>query len=209
MIEKKNLPLFTGSSRFRQILSRFRLMANDSIKAPPVCKSRDEEYRKYIQSEAWQRKREEVIRRDGGKCVLCDSTECLEVHHRNYDRLGNEDLADLTTLCRECHEIVTDMLRRRRYEKKGWQDIPDFSGTSLPGKAEGESPYGWTPVNEGKIEPLPRPIEREEANDNVVQNFDLPDSRPLSYPSPQRANGRSAERLYQKDQENFRKTEQD
>jgi hypothetical protein len=37
------------------------------------------------------------------------------VHHRTYERLCNEQICDLTTLCADCHCMVTDMLRRRRY----------------------------------------------------------------------------------------------
>ena len=42
----------------------------------------------------------------------------LEAHHRTYARFGNEDAADLTALCRACHGVVTDHLRRRRYASR-------------------------------------------------------------------------------------------
>ena len=39
----------------------------------------------------------------------------IEVHHRTYENWGNEQHGDLTALCRDCHRVVTDHLRRLRY----------------------------------------------------------------------------------------------
>lgn len=36
--------------------------------------------------------------------ALCNSTSWLNIHHRTYDRVGCEDMGDLITLCRSCHE---------------------------------------------------------------------------------------------------------
>ena len=44
----------------------------------------------------------EVLERDGASCFLCGSTEKPDVHHINRDRQCNE-LANLVTLCRQCH----------------------------------------------------------------------------------------------------------
>ena len=67
---------------------------------------------------------------DGHRCRTCrhdGSAWCLEVHHLTYDRIGHEDLADLITLCRQCHEAVTDIMRRRREVA-----IPELSATERP-----------------------------------------------------------------------------
>lgn len=61
------------------------------------------EYTTYLQSSAWQQKRQEALRRDQYRCRLCNSRARLEVHHRTYTRLGNECVEDLTTLCGACH----------------------------------------------------------------------------------------------------------
>jgi hypothetical protein len=52
------------------------------------------------------------------RCRTCNASAEeaeLQVHHRTYERFGRELQGDLTTLCADCHVVVTDMLRRRRY----------------------------------------------------------------------------------------------
>lgn len=44
-----------------------------------------------------------VMRRDGEKCVVCDATKGLEVHHIDENPLNNR-ASNLVTLCRPCHE---------------------------------------------------------------------------------------------------------
>lgn len=65
------------------------------------------EYLAYLQSPTWKRKRAQVLRRDDRRCVLCHSTERLEVHHASYERRGHEALTDLVTLCHECHTTIS------------------------------------------------------------------------------------------------------
>jgi len=61
-------------------------------------------YEEYLQTPEWRQKREQALVRDNYCCRLCNSDERLHVHHQTYERRGNEDLEDLTTLCEECHE---------------------------------------------------------------------------------------------------------
>lgn len=61
-------------------------------------------YQEYIHSDAWQRRRKRAIKRAGGKCQRCGSTERLEAHHLTYARLGREKPADLIVLCHACHQ---------------------------------------------------------------------------------------------------------
>lgn len=60
----------------------------------------------------WKSKRKEVIERDQFKCVICGSSEKLQVHHRQYhfDKMIKKfkapwDYPDhlLITLCSTCH----------------------------------------------------------------------------------------------------------
>lgn len=70
--------------------------------------------------------RAKAIMRDGGKCVLCGSTENLQVHHKLHRADGGtDDLDNLVTLCEECHakqhegEPVHNLMMKRirdRYE---------------------------------------------------------------------------------------------
>jgi len=61
------------------------------------------DYAEYLQSEHWQLVRQEAIKRSKGRCMLCPETRCLEVHHRDYARLGCELPEDLVVLCFWCH----------------------------------------------------------------------------------------------------------
>ncbi|MBE8158153.1 MAG: HNH endonuclease, partial [Betaproteobacteria bacterium] len=65
-----------------------------------------------------QKLREKVILRDGGRCITCNSKTRLEVHHRAYppeNGWAQKPENNLTTLCKLCHDIITDRIRKRRY----------------------------------------------------------------------------------------------
>ncbi len=57
----------------------------------------------YLQSEAWQRKRYLVFKRDNGKCVYCGKP-ATQVHHLRYAKnIGKEPIQWLVSVCNECH----------------------------------------------------------------------------------------------------------
>ncbi len=61
-------------------------------------------YKEYLQTPYWKRRREDKLRAAGHRCQLCNRGSVpLNVHHRTYERLGEELDEDLTVLCRECH----------------------------------------------------------------------------------------------------------
>ena len=70
-------------------------------------------YRAYMQSPEWRRRRNEALERAGHRCQVCNGTENLQAHHRTYENLGHELPGDLTVLCDECHALFS----RRRQEK--------------------------------------------------------------------------------------------
>lgn len=61
-------------------------------------------YLDYLNTPHWHRKREEAMRYHGAKCNRCGRQEALQVHHKSYQNLGREKMADLEVLCRGCHE---------------------------------------------------------------------------------------------------------
>lgn len=76
-------------------------------------------YKRWIGSYAWKVVAELSKRRDKYTCRLCGRKRPhvqLQSHHpQNYDQvLYDEKPEDLTTLCAECHEAVTRILRLRR-----------------------------------------------------------------------------------------------
>lgn len=62
-------------------------------------------YDKYLDSPAWNRKRDLVIERDKGVCVWCGD-EGKVVHHQTYDNIGKESASDLILLCEKCHDTA-------------------------------------------------------------------------------------------------------
>lgn len=67
------------------------------------------EYKEFLKDGRWQRKRLEIMKRDGFKCKQCGATNDLHVHHLRYFKgrkpweYSNEDLV---TLCGKCHSFV-------------------------------------------------------------------------------------------------------
>ena len=67
-------------------------------------KFRKWEYKQYLKSDKWHKKRLAVLQRDGFRCVRCGSKNQLQVHHKTYRNIFNEPLSDLITLCKKCHK---------------------------------------------------------------------------------------------------------
>jgi len=58
-------------------------------------------YSEYLKSHHWGAVKARIKRRK--TCQLCNSKEGLHVHHRTYERRGEELDEDLVLLCAECH----------------------------------------------------------------------------------------------------------
>ena len=67
-----------------------------------------QDYSHCIKSHRWKRLRKLVLERDEYTCRHCGSNRDLTVHHRHYSSLGHEQLDDLQTLCRKCHDHLHD-----------------------------------------------------------------------------------------------------
>ena len=65
----------------------------------------------------WRSIQSAALARDQG-CRLCGADADLEVHHRTYARWGQEQLDDVTVLCRGCHDLFTGAQMRRRDERR-------------------------------------------------------------------------------------------
>jgi 5-methylcytosine-specific restriction endonuclease McrA len=71
-----------------------------------------QEYYQKLKDPRWQKKRLEVMQRDGFSCQICfDTDSTLNVHHRRYIQ-GNEPWEYenylLVTLCESCHKKETE-----------------------------------------------------------------------------------------------------
>jgi hypothetical protein len=62
-------------------------------------------YNEYINSDEWRIRARMIRKAAGNRCQLCNcNNKSLHVHHRSYDRLGDEHPGDLTVLCEDCHK---------------------------------------------------------------------------------------------------------
>jgi 5-methylcytosine-specific restriction endonuclease McrA len=61
-------------------------------------------YKEYLKTPEWQATRKAAIKRAGYRCQLCNRTNVpLDVHHRTYERLGEELKDDVIALCNDDH----------------------------------------------------------------------------------------------------------
>jgi hypothetical protein len=63
-------------------------------------------YQQYLLSAEWGIKRKLVMERDHGLCQKCKAEHAVDVHHLTYERLFNELLEDLVSVCRPCHSQI-------------------------------------------------------------------------------------------------------
>ena len=69
--------------------------------------ARRDRYRKYLRTEAWQRKRYVVFKRDNWTCQSCGA-KATQVHHKKYAKykIGKEPIKWLVSLCASCHHKI-------------------------------------------------------------------------------------------------------
>lgn len=59
-------------------------------------------YKEYLLTAHWKHFSGQAIR-FFGKCVVCDTTSNLKIHHKNYKNRGRETFLDVICLCNNCH----------------------------------------------------------------------------------------------------------
>lgn len=89
------------------------LAAIEALNAEPVrhhrvrvAELRRMAYHEYLLSEEWQETRRRALERALFRCQSCDRRDGLQVHHRTYERVGEESADDLLVLCEVCHARV-------------------------------------------------------------------------------------------------------
>jgi hypothetical protein len=70
-----------------------------------VVENMEMDYVDFLRSHHWKIVREYVLYKNNYQCILCTSTENLNVHHRTYEHRGCEHkhILDLVVLCNSCH----------------------------------------------------------------------------------------------------------
>ena len=70
----------------------------------------------------WERLRRKVLERDKHRCQECGGVGKFEVHHvKPLSEGGNNDVGNLTTLCRTCH--INAHKRELTEPERAWQDL--------------------------------------------------------------------------------------
>jgi 5-methylcytosine-specific restriction endonuclease McrA len=77
--------------------------ADMCIRQARAAQLRKMPFEEYWLTPEWRALRDRVRIRAGKKCELCYKRRPLQVHHKTYERYGQELLTDLIALCRECH----------------------------------------------------------------------------------------------------------
>ncbi len=68
-------------------------------------------YWEHLRSNGWQQLRTRELKRAGHVCERCgvsSRSRALQVHHRHYRSVGEEQPGDLEVLCAPCHNRVHD-----------------------------------------------------------------------------------------------------
>jgi hypothetical protein len=61
-------------------------------------------YNKYLLTDKWQNKRLKVLQRDKYLCQACLTNKATQLHHLTYERVFDEPLFDLVSICVPCHD---------------------------------------------------------------------------------------------------------
>lgn len=79
-----------------------------------------EEYKKYIISPKWQKKRVHIAILRKFTCERCKKQVKYgyHIHHKTYKHLGNEKDHELMFLCEECHKIIHIKKNKRKNKAK-------------------------------------------------------------------------------------------
>lgn len=75
----------------------------EDLAAKQVATYKSMPYQEYLKTEHWQDIRKSALKRSRYRCQLCNSGGMLDVHHRTYERRGEELSSDVIVLCRACH----------------------------------------------------------------------------------------------------------
>jgi len=63
-------------------------------------------YSDYLDTKHWKEVRTKIRRRARGWCERCHIRPRADIHHLNYECLGNESKNDVVAVCHYCHEFL-------------------------------------------------------------------------------------------------------
>ena len=72
-------------------------------------------YHNYLNTKEWFDKRNLALKFADYKCCRCSKKENLQIHHLNYNNIGNEYIGDLEVVCSSCHKKLHKINMRSNY----------------------------------------------------------------------------------------------
>lgn len=122
-------------------------------------------YGDYLRSPRWQDTRRRYWASELPKDCMCGETEALQLHHLTYERVAEEQLGDLTPLCKRCHKMIHIL------ERRGEIGL-DFTGFVCEQRAQryaaeanpGEAGTDWEAVRRERIKLAKRLAEATGSN---------------------------------------------
>jgi hypothetical protein len=110
-------------------------VVDEPVDAGRLAELRAMSYRLYLKTPEWRQTRAAALLHAGNACSLdVTHTDGLEVHHRTYDRLGEELVTDLTVLCHSCHQLHHKENGRPRKKQSIAPASPRVGAESLTAK---------------------------------------------------------------------------
>jgi len=79
----------------------------------------NEEYSEYLNSEAWKTRRMKRLAIAKFRCAVCSAGKSIHVHHLTYERIYNEEMADLLPLCQHHHKIAERLVKKGLLNRRG------------------------------------------------------------------------------------------
>lgn len=70
------------------------------------------DYSHYLRSAHWADTRREYQESGLPQDCFCGETEGIQLHHMTYERIGREELGDLTPVCPSCHAMIHALANR-------------------------------------------------------------------------------------------------
>lgn len=106
---------YTTISLGKKLTGRYfrQKLINDSVRHSDAIVPQHGSYGNLLFDPRWKAKRTEVLLRDNHCCVICNSADQLQVHHRQYQFIKKENAFKmpwaysdhlLITLCKSCHQ---------------------------------------------------------------------------------------------------------
>lgn len=117
-----------------------------------VRSDQSDEYKQYIASAAWRKRRTLLLKERGNRCERCGIFRFgrgeLQIHHLTYERLGAERKDDLQVVCCFCHDAAD----RERAEKTATRNAESLWNARVDGWARAKYGDDWGNWYQGDVD---------------------------------------------------------